>query len=294
MSDLAITGLLVLSLFLILGSGVWIGLTLSGVAWIGMQLFSSRPAGDAMAVTIWGSASSWTLTALPLFIWMGEILFRTRLSQDMFRGLAPWMQGLPGRLLHTNVAGCTIFAAVSGSSSQQELQINEYNQGRVLMTVTTNPETSTVFFRHDASLISRLDFSTEQGLAEGLRDAVDGAQQVIAVGLLADNGGLFVDVIAEEGVVERRIRQAALPMFSSRRKQPTTAALTFDPTLISAAAITQQTTSLRTLPQAEPDASVLFTIAVDPKLGVPVITFNAAGTTVITDLAGNDLTEQLK
>ncbi|HWS05036.1 MAG TPA: TRAP transporter large permease subunit, partial [Burkholderiaceae bacterium] len=77
----------------------------------------SRPAGDAMAVTIWGSASSWTLTALPLFIWMGEILFRTRLSQDMFRGLAPWMQGLPGRLLHTNVAGCTIFAAVSGSSA---------------------------------------------------------------------------------------------------------------------------------------------------------------------------------
>jgi tripartite ATP-independent transporter DctM subunit len=96
---------------------VWIGLTLSGVAWIGMQLFSSRPAGDAMAVTIWGSASSWTLTALPLFVWMGEILFRTRLSNDMFRGLAPWMQALPGRLLHTNVVGCTIFAAVSGSSA---------------------------------------------------------------------------------------------------------------------------------------------------------------------------------
>jgi len=117
MSDLAITALLVASLFLILGSGVWIGLTLSGVAWIGMQLFSSRPAGDAMAVTIWGSASSWTLTALPLFVWMGEILFRTRLSQDMFRGLAPWMQSLPGRLLHVNIAGCAIFAAVSGSSA---------------------------------------------------------------------------------------------------------------------------------------------------------------------------------
>ncbi len=82
-----------------------------------MQLFTTRMAGDAMAVTIWGSASSWTLTALPLFIWMGEILFRTRLSQDMFKGLAPWMQGLPGRLLHTNVVGCTIFAAVSGSSA---------------------------------------------------------------------------------------------------------------------------------------------------------------------------------
>ena len=117
MSDIGITALLVAALFLILASGVWIGLTLSGVAWIGMQLFSSRPAGDAMAVTIWGSSSSWTLTALPLFVWMGEILFRTRLSQDMFRGLAPWMQALPGRLLHVNVVGCAIFAAVSGSSA---------------------------------------------------------------------------------------------------------------------------------------------------------------------------------
>ena len=117
MNDILITSLLIGALFLILGSGVWIGLSLSGVAWIGMQLFSARPAGDAMAVTIWGSSSSWTLTALPLFIWMGEILFRTRLSQDMFRGLAPWMQSLPGRLLHVNVVGCAIFAAVSGSSA---------------------------------------------------------------------------------------------------------------------------------------------------------------------------------
>ncbi|MDH4390605.1 MAG: TRAP transporter large permease subunit [Aquabacterium sp.] len=117
MNDLVITALLIGALFAILASGVWIGLTLSGVAWIGMQMFSSRPAGDAMAVTIWGSSSSWTLTALPLFIWMGEILFRTRLSNDMFRGLAPWVQALPGRLLHTNVIGCTIFAAVSGSSA---------------------------------------------------------------------------------------------------------------------------------------------------------------------------------
>jgi C4-dicarboxylate transporter, DctM subunit len=116
-SDIGVTFLLIAALFVILASGVWIGLTLSGVAWIGMQLFSARPAGDAMAVTTWGSASSWTLTALPLFVWMGEILFRTRLSQDMFRGLAPWMQALPGRLLHVNVVGCAIFAAVSGSSA---------------------------------------------------------------------------------------------------------------------------------------------------------------------------------
>ncbi|MBK8741268.1 MAG: TRAP transporter large permease subunit [Betaproteobacteria bacterium] len=117
MSDVAITTLLIVALFLILGSGVWIGLALAGVAWIGMSLFSSRPAGDAMAVTIWGAASSWTLTALPLFIWMGEVLFRTRLSEDMFKGLAPWMNRLPGRLLHTNIIGCAIFAAVSGSSA---------------------------------------------------------------------------------------------------------------------------------------------------------------------------------
>jgi C4-dicarboxylate transporter DctM subunit len=117
MNDLLVTTLLIVTLFALLGSGVWIGLTLAGVAWIGMQLFSSRPAGDAMSVTVWGSASSWTLTALPLFIWMGEILFRTKLSESMFRGLAPWVGGLPGRLLHTNVIGCTIFAAVSGSSA---------------------------------------------------------------------------------------------------------------------------------------------------------------------------------
>lgn len=104
-------------LFALLGSSIWVGLALMGVAWVGMELFTTRPAGDAMITTIWTGASSWTLTALPLFIWMGEILYRTRLSQDMFRGLAPWMRWLPGGLLHTNIAGCTIFAAVSGSSA---------------------------------------------------------------------------------------------------------------------------------------------------------------------------------
>ena len=115
--DFYITAFLIIVLFAILGSGVWIGLSLAGVAWIGMQLFTTRPVGDAMVITIWGSASSWTLTALPLFIWMGEILFRTKLSEDMFKGLAPWLEKIPGRLLHANIIGCTIFAAVSGSSA---------------------------------------------------------------------------------------------------------------------------------------------------------------------------------
>lgn len=117
MEQLALTGVFLLVLFFLLGSGVWVGLALLGVALVGMELFTSRPAGDAMITTIWTASSSWSLTALPLFIWMGEILYRTRLSEDMFRGLTPWMAPLPGRLLHTNVVGCTIFAAVSGSSA---------------------------------------------------------------------------------------------------------------------------------------------------------------------------------
>ena len=117
MTEFYATILFLFVLFTLLGSSVWVGLALMGVAWVGMELFTSRPAGDAMITTIWTGASSWTLTALPLFIWMGEILYRTRLSEDMFKGLAPWMRRLPGGLLHTNIAGCTIFAAVSGSSA---------------------------------------------------------------------------------------------------------------------------------------------------------------------------------
>jgi len=117
MEEFQLIGLFLFVLFLLLGTGVWVGLALLGVAWVGMELFTNRPAGDAMITTIWTSSSSWTLTALPMFIWMGEILYRTRLSEDMFRGLSPWMARLPGGLLHTNIVGCTVFAAVSGSSA---------------------------------------------------------------------------------------------------------------------------------------------------------------------------------
>ena len=115
--DILLASLLIVVLFAVLGSGLWIGFSLLAVAIFGMELFTSRPAGDSMALTIWGSMSSWTLTALPLFLWMGEILFRSKLSEDMFKGLAPWVERLPGRLLHVNIIGCTIFAAVSGSSA---------------------------------------------------------------------------------------------------------------------------------------------------------------------------------
>ena len=117
MEDFSIVMLFLFVLFLLLGTGVWVGLALIGVAWAGMEMFTARPVGDAMLTTIWSASSSWTLTALPLFIWMGEILYRTRLSEDMFKGLSPWMAGLPGGLVHTNIVGCTVFAAVSGSSA---------------------------------------------------------------------------------------------------------------------------------------------------------------------------------
>jgi C4-dicarboxylate transporter DctM subunit len=115
--ELSVIALFLFVLFLLLGSGVWVGLALLGVAYVGMELSTTRPVGSTMITTIWTASSSWTLTALPMFIWMGEILYRTRLSEDMFKGLAPWMARLPGGLIHTNIVGCTIFAAVSGSSA---------------------------------------------------------------------------------------------------------------------------------------------------------------------------------
>jgi len=117
MEHFYLTAIFLFVLFVLLGSGIWVGLALLGVAFVGMELFTTRPVGDTMITTIWTSSSSWTLTALPLFIWMGEILYRTRLSEDMFKGLAPWMSRLQGGLIHTNIVGCTIFAAVSGSSA---------------------------------------------------------------------------------------------------------------------------------------------------------------------------------
>lgn len=145
MEDFSIIILFLFVLFLLLGTGVWVGLALMGVAWVGMELFTSRPVGDVMLTTVWSASSSWTLTALPLFIWMGEILYRTRLSEDMFRGLSPWMAGLPGGLVHTNIVGCTVFAAVSGSSaatlttvgkmSIPELRKREYPEPMIIGTL---------------------------------------------------------------------------------------------------------------------------------------------------------------
>lgn len=117
MSEVSMTALLLLFLFALLGSGVWVAFSLLAVGMAGMALFTEAPLGDVLATTVWGASNGWALAALPLFIWMGEILFRSRLSEDMFSGLSPWLTSLPGRLLHVNILGCGIFAAVSGSSA---------------------------------------------------------------------------------------------------------------------------------------------------------------------------------
>lgn len=117
MDQVFFTAILIIVLLTLLGSGIWVAFSLLGVGLIGMALCSSAPIGKVMATTIWGASNSWALAALPLFIWMGEILFRSKLSEQLFRGLAPWLGWLPGGLLHANIIGCGLFAAVSGSSA---------------------------------------------------------------------------------------------------------------------------------------------------------------------------------
>lgn len=117
MNELALSLLLAAVLFALLAAGTWVAAALFIVAFLAMAFADAGASGLIMATTTWTSSSSWTLTALPLFIWMGEILFRTRLAENLFRGLSPWLQHVPGRLLHVNILGCTLFAAVSGSSA---------------------------------------------------------------------------------------------------------------------------------------------------------------------------------
>ncbi|MBY0338659.1 MAG: TRAP transporter large permease subunit [Acetobacteraceae bacterium] len=108
--------LLLVLLCLLLGSGLWIALSLAGAGWVAMSLVHPQP-GTFLASAYWESTGSWTLAALPMFVWMGEILFRTRLSEELFNGLAPWVRRVPGRLLHVNILACGIFGSVSGSSA---------------------------------------------------------------------------------------------------------------------------------------------------------------------------------
>jgi tripartite ATP-independent transporter DctM subunit len=117
MNTLQVSVILIALLFALLAGGLWIAMAMSVVGWFGLQFFTGSPPEASLFQSFWGATASWTVAALPLFVWMGEILFRTRLSKDMFEGLAPFLGWLPGRLMHVNIIGCGIFAAVSGSSA---------------------------------------------------------------------------------------------------------------------------------------------------------------------------------
>ena len=117
MEPMTLSIVLAVSMLLMLAVGVWVSLALVGVAVLGLMLSGNEQIGLLFGTSSWGASTAWSLTALPMFIWMGEVLFRTRLSSDLFKGLAPWLGGLPGKLLHVNVLSCGIFAAVSGSSA---------------------------------------------------------------------------------------------------------------------------------------------------------------------------------
>ena len=117
MDILTIGGILLILMLVLLSGGVWIAMTLAICGWVGQAFFTSTQPGMNLFSAFWESNASWELAALPLFIWMGEILFRTKLSQEMFTGLAPWLNRIPGRLFHTTILGCGIFGSVSGSSA---------------------------------------------------------------------------------------------------------------------------------------------------------------------------------
>src|SRR5678815_2791521 len=117
MTPLAAGLVLLFLLLILLSGGVWIAIALGTVAWFGLQFFTNTPPDVNLFQSFWGSSASWTLAALPMFIWMGEILYRTKLSEEMFEGLAPWLGWLPGRLMHVNILGCAVFGTVSGSSA---------------------------------------------------------------------------------------------------------------------------------------------------------------------------------
>lgn len=104
-------------LILFLGSSLWIGISLLLVGIAGFILFTSTPPLTVLSNILWNSTNSSTMMALPLFIFMGEILFRSKISENLFKGLSPWMNSLPGRLIHVNIAASALFAAVSGSSA---------------------------------------------------------------------------------------------------------------------------------------------------------------------------------
>lgn len=185
-------------------------------------------------------------------------------------------------------------AAVVGSRKNQELQILEYNQGVVLMSVSTRPETAPVFFRADGSLIATVDFTTVEGMTEALSDAIDGATQVLAIGYQPGKG-LMVDTrTGTGGILLRRTRPAGLPAWAVQRRGDTTARV-FSPSDVSATVLASLMTQIPvTLNKASAASDLSFTIDMSDGRSLPTIHFSLDGATVITDMSGKDITSQVR
>lgn len=148
MDTLGVGLFLLIVMLILLSGGIWIAMTLAICGWVGQALFVSTQPGKNLFSAFWETNASWELAALPLFIWMGEILFRTKLSEEMFEGLRPWLNRVPGRLMHTTVLGCGIFGSVSGSSAATcatiskvalpELKKRGYNENLALGALATS------------------------------------------------------------------------------------------------------------------------------------------------------------
>lgn len=184
-----------------------------------------------------------------------------------------------------------VAAGISGSSSTQELQIVEYNRGQVLMTVTTRPESMPVFFRADATPINRLDFATAAGFTEAIRDATRGRPRALAMGW-SSQGGLWADVAGgEDGVVQRTTRQAKVPAWTANRKADNTGP-TFPVDAVRPEVLARLVTELP-VRLDKPTAQVSFTIGRTDRMAMPVVTWDVGGSTVVTTLAGTDVTKQM-
>jgi len=180
-------------------------------------------------------------------------------------------------------------AALTNSDNKQELQINEYNTGRVLMTVTTTPESQTIFFRQDATIINWLQFNTATGVAEALRD-VDTGTDVIAIGL--NDQGLYADAKVDSSTIERIVRPAKLPAYTAMRNASSDLT-TFDPSTLDAGVLASLLSDKAPALAGTANPSATWVVDTRDNLGAPTIRLTVGLTTRVYDLAGNDITDQL-
>ena len=182
-------------------------------------------------------------------------------------------------------------ADISGSHMNQNLQIVEYNQGTVLMTVSTKPESQTVFFRPDGSAINHIDFASCPGMAEALSDAVAGAKHVSQVSYQPDNAIMVDTPTTTPGIVMRRTRSANMPAWAVQRKGDASA--TFSPTLLNPCVIVR-IMNLAAVKAGQKPSDMGRTISQDTKLGAPVLRVDIDGVTRMFSTDGADVTDKIK